>query len=83
VKGGGTQVQAKGGASPAPAAGTTVAGHLCPVSRLAGVARAHGTPAGTTVACPCGKNWRVTKHHLDGPDGRRGAICGCGWERTS
>lgn len=53
--------------------------HQCQPSRLAGRPKAHGTPAGTTVACPCGKTWRITKRHLT-YHGRRGAVCGCGWE---
>jgi hypothetical protein len=52
----------------------------CQPSRLAGRDRAHGTPAGTTVTCPDGSVWRITKKHLD-YHGRRGAVCGCGWER--
>lgn len=52
--------------------------HRCSPKRLAG-RRAHGTPAGTTVTCPCGKHWRITKNHL----GQRGRICGCGWARVT
>lgn len=56
--------------------------HQCHPSRLAGRPKAHGTPAGTTVTCPevtCRKVWRITKRHY-AYHGRRGAVCGCGWE---
>lgn len=55
-------------------AGTSVPGHQCKVSRLAGRTRAHGTPARTTVTCPCGKRWQITKKHHN-----QGRVCGCGW----
>lgn len=55
--------------------------HLCQPSRLAGRTKAHGTPAGTEVTCHCGKRWRITRTHYTPTNGRRGAICGCGWER--
>lgn len=64
--------------APVETSGTTISGHQCQPSRLAGH-RAHGTPKGTVVACPCGKRWTVTKTHHDN-HGRRGAICGCGWQ---
>lgn len=53
--------------------------HQCHPSRLAGVARAHGTPSGTTAECPCGKVFRVTKQHYTPRGGHRGSVCGCGW----
>lgn len=58
---------------------TTIAGHQCRPSTLLARSRAHSTPTGTVVTCPCGKRWQVTKHHYTGQHGRRGAICGCGW----
>ena len=79
MKGGGEHgLDVRGGVSPAEASGTTVAGHLCPVLRLAGVTKTHGVPGGTIVECECGKRWKVTKKHVNF-QGRRGAICGCGW----
>lgn len=59
--------------------GVAISGHQCQPSRLAGRPRAHGTPSGTVVDCPCGKRWQVTRNHYDN-HGRRGAICGCGWK---
>lgn len=60
----------------AETSGTTTEGHQCGPSRLAGMT-AHAAPAGTQVACPCGKTWKVTQNHV----GPRGRICGCGWTR--
>lgn len=52
--------------------GTTIDGHQCKPTRLAGV-RPADAPRGTTVDCGCGKRWRVT--HSTTPIGRI-----CGWE---
>ena len=55
-------------------AGTTIAGHQCRPTALAGVT-AHRAQRGSEVTCPCGRVWRVTKRHW-GPHER---VCGCGW----